>query len=49
VPEALLRVFERFKEERRDGERFHEWARRTRNEDLRETLRGLVPAANGSR
>jgi ferredoxin-nitrite reductase len=49
VPEALLRVFERFKEERRDGERFHEWARRQRNEDLRETLRGLVPAANGSR
>jgi ferredoxin-nitrite reductase len=49
VPEALLHVFERFKEERRDGERFHEWARRTRNEDLRETLRGLVPAANASR
>jgi ferredoxin-nitrite reductase len=49
VPEALLHVFERFKEERRDGERFHEWVRRTRNEDLRETLRGLVPAANGSR
>ncbi|HEV3476125.1 MAG TPA: ferredoxin--nitrite reductase, partial [Rubrobacteraceae bacterium] len=49
VPEALLHIFERFKEERRDGERFHEWVRRTRNEDLRETLRGLVPAANGSR
>jgi ferredoxin-nitrite reductase len=49
VPVALLHVFERFKEERRDGERFHEWVRRTRNEDLRETLRGLVPAANGSR
>jgi ferredoxin-nitrite reductase len=42
VPEALLHVFERFKEERRDGERFHEWARRQRNEELRETLRGLV-------
>jgi ferredoxin-nitrite reductase len=49
VPEALLHIFERFKVERRDGERFHEWVRRTRNEDLRETLRGLVPAANGSR
>jgi ferredoxin-nitrite reductase len=49
VPEALLRVFERFKEERRNGERFHEWVRRTRNEELRETLRGLVLAANGSR
>jgi ferredoxin-nitrite reductase len=49
VPEALLHVFGRFKEERRNGERFHEWVRRTRNEDLRETLRGLIPAANGSR
>jgi len=42
VPDALVAVFERFKEERRDGERFHEWARRQRNEELRETLRGLV-------
>jgi ferredoxin-nitrite reductase len=49
VPDALLHVFERFKEERREGERFHEWVRRMRNEELRETLRGLVPAANGSR
>jgi ferredoxin-nitrite reductase len=49
VPDALVAVFERFKEERRDGERFHEWARRQRNEELRETLRGLVPAANESR
>jgi ferredoxin-nitrite reductase len=46
VPEALLHVFERFKEERRDGERFHEWARRTRNEELRETLRSLTPVAS---
>jgi ferredoxin-nitrite reductase len=45
VPDALARVFERFKEERRDGERFHEWARRQRNGELRETLRGLVPVA----
>ena len=42
VPDALVAVFERFKEERREGERFHEWARRQRNEELRETLRGLV-------
>jgi ferredoxin-nitrite reductase len=42
VPDALVAVFERFKEERRDGERFHEWARRQPNEELRETLRGLV-------
>jgi ferredoxin-nitrite reductase len=45
VPDALVHVFERFKEERRENERFHEWARRQRNEELRETLRGLVPAA----
>jgi ferredoxin-nitrite reductase len=45
VPDSLVAVFERFKEERRDGERFHQWARRTRNEELRETLRGLTPVA----
>src|SRR5919205_1244537 len=45
VPDSLVAVFERFKEERREGERFHEWARRTRNEELRETLRGLAPVA----
>jgi ferredoxin-nitrite reductase len=42
VPDALVAVFERFREERRDGERFHEWVRRQRNEEIRETLRGLV-------
>jgi ferredoxin-nitrite reductase len=41
VPDALVRLFERFREERRDGERFHEWARRKRNGELRETLRGF--------
>ncbi len=45
VPEALSRVVERFKKERREGERFHEWARRTRNGELREALRGLAPVA----
>jgi ferredoxin-nitrite reductase len=49
VPDALARVFERFREERREGERFHEWARRQRNPELRRTLRGLAPNANGSR
>ena len=49
VPDALVAVFERFKEERREGERFHEWARRQRNPELRRTLRGLAPTANGSR
>jgi ferredoxin-nitrite reductase len=46
VPDALARVFERFKDERREGERFHEWARRTQNSELRETLRGLTPVAS---
>jgi ferredoxin-nitrite reductase len=49
VPDALARVFERFREERREGERFHEWARRQRNPELRRTLRGVAPNANGSR
>jgi ferredoxin-nitrite reductase len=47
VPDSLVAVFERFKEERRDRERFHEWARRQRNDKLRETLRGLVPVTIG--
>jgi ferredoxin-nitrite reductase len=46
VPDALVGVFERFKEERREGERFHEWARRMQNKELRETLRGLLPVAS---
>jgi ferredoxin-nitrite reductase len=48
VPDALVAVFERFKEERREGERFHEWARRMQNKELRETLRGLLPVASRS-
>jgi len=39
VPDALVAVMEKFKDERRDGERFHEWARRKPNKELRETLR----------
>jgi ferredoxin-nitrite reductase len=39
VPDALIAVFERFKEERREGERFHEWARRRPNKELRGALR----------
>jgi ferredoxin-nitrite reductase len=46
VPGALVAVFERFREERRDGERFHEWARRMQNKELRETMRGLTPVAS---
>src|SRR5215207_440026 len=39
VPDALVAVFEKFKDERREDERFHEWARRRQNKDLRATLR----------
>ena len=39
VPDALVTVFEKFKEERREGERFHEWARRRPNRELRAALR----------
>ena len=47
VPDALVSVFKRFKEEGREGERFHEWARRKKNKELREALR--EPAKVGSR
>jgi ferredoxin-nitrite reductase len=49
VPDALVAVFERFKAEHRDGERFHEWARRKQSKQLRETLRGLIPVVAGRR
>jgi ferredoxin-nitrite reductase len=39
VPDALVAVFEKFKEERRNDERFHEWARRRPNKELRAALR----------
>jgi len=39
VPDALFAVFEKFKEERRNDERFHEWARRRPNKELRAALR----------
>ncbi len=40
-------VFERFGDERREGERFHEWARRMPNDELRETLEAAAEA-NGT-
>ncbi len=39
VPNALVAVFDKFKDERRNGERFHEWVRRRPNKELRATLR----------
>jgi ferredoxin-nitrite reductase len=46
VPAALTRVFERYGRERRPDERFYEWARRTENAELRETI---TPGAGGDR
>ena len=48
VPDALVALFEQFKEERREGERFHEWSRRKKNKELRETLRKPVRAGSAS-
>ncbi len=42
VPDALLRAVHRYQRERRDGETFHGWARRTPNDELRATLAGLA-------
>ncbi|MGI8648829.1 MAG: nitrite/sulfite reductase, partial [Rubrobacter sp.] len=39
VPDALERIFLEFKDDHRDGEKFHEWARRRENSDLRGILR----------
>jgi ferredoxin-nitrite reductase len=39
VPNALVAVFGKFKDERRNGERFHEWVRRRPNKELRAALR----------
>jgi ferredoxin-nitrite reductase len=41
VPEALLRVVTRYQAERRDGEAFHNWARRIPNDELRIILSGM--------
>jgi ferredoxin-nitrite reductase len=40
VPEALVALLTRYRAERRDGEAFHQWARRLPNDELRSTLRG---------
>ena len=39
VPDALVHLFNRYASDRREGELFHEWARRSPNEELRATLR----------
>jgi ferredoxin-nitrite reductase len=42
VPEALAALLTRYRAERRDGEAFHQWARRLPNDELRATLRGRL-------
>jgi ferredoxin-nitrite reductase len=49
VPDALLRVVRRYQRERRAGEAFHNWARRTPNVELRATLAGLADATGEGR
>jgi ferredoxin-nitrite reductase len=44
VPDALVRVVERYRDEHRPGEAFYQWSRRTSPDDLRLTLRGAVEA-----
>ncbi len=44
VPDAMVRLFDRFGTERREGERFYEWARRMPNEGLREALTPQPPS-----
>jgi ferredoxin-nitrite reductase len=43
VPEALAGLLTRYRAERRDGEAFHQWARRLPNAELRATLHGGRP------
>jgi ferredoxin-nitrite reductase len=44
VPEAMVRLFDRYAGERREGERFYEWARRMPNDGLRNALTPLPPS-----
>ncbi len=44
VPDALVRVVSRYREDRRPNEPFYLWARRSAPEDLRATLVGAVEA-----
>jgi ferredoxin-nitrite reductase len=42
VPDALVRVVGRYRSERREGEPFYSWARRTPDAELRATLEGVA-------
>jgi ferredoxin-nitrite reductase len=44
VPDALVRLVGRYREERRDREPFYLWARRTQPGELADTISGAPPA-----
>ncbi len=44
VPDGLVRIVTRYRDEHRPGEAFHQWARRRAPEELRTTLTGAVEA-----
>jgi ferredoxin-nitrite reductase len=46
VPDALLRLVGRYQRERRDGEPFHLWARRTPSRELADTISGPSAAVS---
>ncbi len=51
IPDSLVRVFEHYREDRNEDERFHEWARRKPNKELQALIRnkeaGNDPSRNG--
>jgi ferredoxin-nitrite reductase len=47
MPQALARLLGRYREERGDDERFHQWARRVSNEELRAMVRDGGPREAG--
>jgi sulfite reductase beta subunit-like hemoprotein len=47
MPHALARLLGRYREERGDDERFHQWARRVSNEELRAMVRDGGPREAG--
>ena len=48
VPDALVRVVDRFRAERGEDEPFYNWARRVSNDDLRATLSGEADASGAA-
>ncbi len=47
MPETLARLLARYRTERGDDERFHQWCRRMGNDELRTTVRDGIPQEAG--